>query len=365
MAGAVVLSTGAYQRPHRPRGSGEPPARAPPDRRRGLPQSRRAAAGPGAGRRQRPVRLPDRRGAPRGGPRGPPRLRPRRVDAAPDRRSRRRSGGLRRRVTSTTPVDSLPNPPRGCAANVQATGHGGGHDLHYRTLQRMGVTLLGHFLGAEDGARALRSRPRRQRGLGRPAPRQGHGRLSQSWPPSAGLPWPELPEPEPIRRRDARARRAWPGFGAVVFAGGFRPDYESWVDCPGAFDELGFPIHDEGASTVVPGLHFVGVHFLRKRKSSLLIGVGEDAAIVRPDRLRGLGGDRGARRQLEALGRLGEDARASRASPARGSGRPGSRPRSGAWRAALPRERTAMSSRTFVSESAGSSETPTPAAIRP
>jgi putative flavoprotein involved in K+ transport len=31
---------------------------------------------------------------------------------------------------------------------------------------------------------------------------------------------------------------------------------------------------------VVPGLYVVGVHFLRKRKSSLLIGVGEDAAIV-------------------------------------------------------------------------------------
>ena len=31
---------------------------------------------------------------------------------------------------------------------------------------------------------------------------------------------------------------------------------------------------------MIPGLYFVGVHFLRKRKSSLLIGVGEDAAIV-------------------------------------------------------------------------------------
>jgi putative flavoprotein involved in K+ transport len=28
------------------------------------------------------------------------------------------------------------------------------------------------------------------------------------------------------------------------------------------------------------GLHFAGVHFLRKRKSSLPIGVGEDAAIL-------------------------------------------------------------------------------------
>jgi putative flavoprotein involved in K+ transport len=31
---------------------------------------------------------------------------------------------------------------------------------------------------------------------------------------------------------------------------------------------------------VVPGLYFCGVHFLRTRKSSLLFGVGEDAAVV-------------------------------------------------------------------------------------
>ena len=65
-----------------------------------------------------------------------------------------------------------------------------------------------------------------------------------------------------------------------MFAGGFRPDYASWVHLPGAFDELGFPIQEEGASTVVRGLYFVGVHFLRKRRSSLLNGVGEDAAVV-------------------------------------------------------------------------------------
>jgi putative flavoprotein involved in K+ transport len=43
---------------------------------------------------------------------------------------------------------------------------------------------------------------------------------------------------------------------------------------------MGFPVHEECASTVADGLHFAGVHFLRKRKSSLLVGVGEDAAIV-------------------------------------------------------------------------------------
>jgi len=68
--------------------------------------------------------------------------------------------------------------------------------------------------------------------------------------------------------------------GAVVLTGGFRPDYRSWLPWPDAFDDLGFPGQRDGASTVVPGLSFVGVHFLRKRKSSLLMGVGEDAAIV-------------------------------------------------------------------------------------
>jgi putative flavoprotein involved in K+ transport len=94
-----------------------------------------------------------------------------------------------------------------------------------------------------------------------------------------GLPQPEIREPPPFDA-DAPEELNLSGFGAVLFTSGFRPDYESWVRCPGAFDELGFPIHDEGASVAAAGLYFAGVHFLRKRKSSLLLGVGEDAAIV-------------------------------------------------------------------------------------
>jgi putative flavoprotein involved in K+ transport len=70
------------------------------------------------------------------------------------------------------------------------------------------------------------------------------------------------------------------GFGVAIFAGGFRPDYRSWLPWPEAFDDLGFPIQTDGASIPVPGLFFAGVHFLRKRKSSLLLGVGEDAEII-------------------------------------------------------------------------------------
>jgi putative flavoprotein involved in K+ transport len=90
---------------------------------------------------------------------------------------------------------------------------------------------------------------------------------------------PPLVEPEPFDPA-APEEIDLTGFGAVLFAGGFRPDYRSWLPWPDAFDEHGFPLQQEGTSTVIPGLHFVGVHFLRKRKSSLLLGVGEDATIV-------------------------------------------------------------------------------------
>ena len=94
-----------------------------------------------------------------------------------------------------------------------------------------------------------------------------------------GLEPPMLADPEPFAA-DAPDSLPLTDFGAVIFAGGFRPDYLSWLTWHEAFDAWGFPIHRDGASTVVPGLYFVGVHFLRKRKSTALIGVGEDAAIV-------------------------------------------------------------------------------------
>jgi putative flavoprotein involved in K+ transport len=172
----------------------------------------------------------------------------------------------------------LPSAAARLAANVQATGHGGGHDLHYRTLRRMGVTLLGRFLGAEG--RHARFAPDLGESVAWGDQRNARFMdLVRKLAAERGLPAPEIPQRVPFNG-DAPEWLELSRLGAVVFAGGFRPDYESWVHVPGAFDDLGFPIHDDGHSTIAPGLYFVGVHFLRKRKSSLLIGVGEDAAIV-------------------------------------------------------------------------------------
>jgi putative flavoprotein involved in K+ transport len=276
-ASAVVLCTGAYQRPHRPTAAATLPA--------GLLQiDVEGYRNPGA--------LPDGRvlvvGSGQSGCQIAEELHEagREVFLACGRAPwlERRLGDHdlvwwgRESGYFDAPASSLEDPAARLAANVQVSGRDGGHDLHYRTLQRMGVTLLGHFLGAEG--RRARFAP--DLGASVAWGDERHAKLVElmrSHAEERGLPWRDLPDPEPFGD-DPREEVDLDGFGAVVFAGGFRPDYGSWVRCPGAFDELGFPVHDECRSTATPGLYFTGVHFLRKRKSSLLIGVGEDAAIV-------------------------------------------------------------------------------------
>ena len=175
-------------------------------------------------------------------------------------------------------VDSLPEARARLWANLLATGRNGGHDLHLRTLHELGVVLLGHLAGIA-GRRAV-FEPDLFESLA-----WGDQRYFQllelfdTFATERGIPRPEVPEPAPLVC-DTRETLDLKSFAAIVFAGGFRPDYESWVCIPRAFDELGFPIHEDGASPVADGLYFIGVHFLRKRKSSSFTGACEDAPIV-------------------------------------------------------------------------------------
>lgn len=175
-------------------------------------------------------------------------------------------------------VNDLPSPEARLVANVVTTGHGGGHDLHLRTLRAMGVELVGHLIGL-DGRRARFADDL-------PASvawgDERYRMLTNEIPDIAvrlGLPVPEIPEPEPFGDGGPEEIDLT-GFGAVVFTSGFRPHFGALVPWPEAVDQHGFPRQEEGASLVVPGLYFVGTHFLRTRKSSLLYGVGEDAGIV-------------------------------------------------------------------------------------
>ena len=276
-AGSVVLATGAYQRPHRPTGAETLPAelfQIDADgyrNERALPPGRVLVVGSAQSGCQIAEELHEAG---------------RDVVLACGRASwaPRRFGGrdlvwwLVETGHVEASVESLPTPEARLFGNIVATGHGGGHDLHLRTLQEQGVVLAGHFLGAADGR--LRFAPDLAETVAACDERRAQFMdLVRTLVAERGLDDPGIEDPEPFEA-DAPEALDLADFGAVVFAGGFRPDYTSWLPWPEAFDELGFPIHVDGASTVVSGLYFVGVHFLRKRKSSLLYGVGEDAALV-------------------------------------------------------------------------------------
>ena len=176
-----------------------------------------------------------------------------------------------------TPLAALRSPAERLAANLQATGRGGGHDLHYRTLQADGIQLVGRLAGV-DGHRARFADDLADSVAFGDARYADIRHLFAEQLATGGAPAPELPDPPPFRASPPRELDL-KDVAAVIFTSGFRPDYTRWVRFP-AFDPDGFPLTHDGSSTTVPGLCFCGVHFLRTRKSSLLFGVGEDAAIV-------------------------------------------------------------------------------------
>lgn len=64
----------------------------------------------------------------------------------------------------------------------------------------------------------------------------------------------------------------------VIWCTGFEPNF-SWIDLP-IFDEHGEPHHVGGIVPKQPGLFFVGLHFLYSYSSTMIHGVGRDAARI-------------------------------------------------------------------------------------
>ncbi|TIX40840.1 MAG: pyridine nucleotide-disulfide oxidoreductase, partial [Mesorhizobium sp.] len=60
----------------------------------------------------------------------------------------------------------------------------------------------------------------------------------------------------------------------IIWASGYRPDY-SWLELP-VLDRWGHVRHDGGVADQ-PGLYLMGMQFLRRRKSALIDGAGDDA----------------------------------------------------------------------------------------
>lgn len=67
------------------------------------------------------------------------------------------------------------------------------------------------------------------------------------------------------------------GIGTVIWATGFGFDF-AWIEFP-VLDPAGYPVTRRGASAI-PGLYFMGLNWMNKRKSGIIYGVGDDAVQV-------------------------------------------------------------------------------------
>jgi putative flavoprotein involved in K+ transport len=94
-----------------------------------------------------------------------------------------------------------------------------------------------------------------------------HGLEARSGPP-------EPFRPSPLPSSPSRLSLANEGIRTVVWATGFRRSYP-WLRVP-ALDDRGELMH-RGGVTRVPGLFALGLNLMRRRSSTFLHGVGQDA----------------------------------------------------------------------------------------
>lgn len=179
-------------------------------------------------------------------------------------------------------VHQLESPAERFEAHNHVSGRDGGKTINLRRYGREGVTLLGKVVQSSHGqlgladdladnlhladkiAGQLRQMLDKQilaQGVEAPPPTPEE-LMAESWePPNA---------PRELSLTEA-------GITVVIWATGYRFDF-SWITGV-TLDEFGYPVQQQGVADL-PGLYFVGLHWLNKFKSGLLYGVAEDAAHV-------------------------------------------------------------------------------------
>jgi putative flavoprotein involved in K+ transport len=177
-------------------------------------------------------------------------------------------------------VDAVPEHLRK-GSEILLTGANGGYDVDLRAMAARGIVLLGHLQGIKDGELILADdlAPNLARG---DESLENFKRAVDDYVTKNGLEFPAEREqsvksniPGPVSRLNLKDA----GIGAIVWASGFRCNFD-WVKLP-IFDEAGSPVHRRGV-TQFPGIYFLGLRWLYKRKSAFLLRASgaEDAAYL-------------------------------------------------------------------------------------
>jgi putative flavoprotein involved in K+ transport len=177
-------------------------------------------------------------------------------------------------------VNKLPSPRAKFAGNPHLSGKNGGHTLNLHQFARDGIKLVGRISGAWDGRISLT--PNLNENLAKVDKFEADLiKTIDEYIQMNGLDVPneELPqlqdgyaadEPHELDLRAADIK-------TIIWAAGYSFDF-SLVRLP-VTDGDGYPVQQRGV-TQFPGLYFVGLPWLHKYKSGLLVGVGEDAEYI-------------------------------------------------------------------------------------
>ena len=173
----------------------------------------------------------------------------------------------------------------------QLVGTPGRDTLDLNALTSMGVELVGRLATVRDG-RALFSGGLRNVISLSDLKMERLLATFDEWATAdgcaAGVGPPERFEPTRVPERSRLQLDLGSGeIRTIVWATGFRPDYR-WLDVP-VVDAKGHLQH-EGGVAAVPGLYALGLPVLRRRKSTFICGIEDDARAVIGDLARHLAG---------------------------------------------------------------------------
>ena len=175
-------------------------------------------------------------------------------------------------------IDSFPG--RQWPPSVVVTGVNGGYDVNVRQMAADGIQVLGRVLGARDGRLMV---ARSANDVLDEADEAFAGFLAAARELAAASPDCDLAEeeettvpaalPTTVAEIDSLDLRR-ESIAAIIWATGYDYDY-GWLQAP-VLDVQGRPLQQRGV-TPVPGLYFLGLHWMHTFKSGLLSGVGRDA----------------------------------------------------------------------------------------
>jgi putative flavoprotein involved in K+ transport len=166
-------------------------------------------------------------------------------------------------------VDTVPvNLRKG--SEVLLTGANGGYDVDLRAMAARGIILLGRLQGINGSELILIDDLAQNLARGDES-LKSFKRAVDDYVTKNSLDFPAERErdAEPhIPTSVSRLNLKDSGVSAIVWATGFRCNFD-WVKLP-IFDDAGEPVHRRGV-TQFPGVYFLGLRWLYKRKSAFLL----------------------------------------------------------------------------------------------